>query len=319
VAITAVYDIKGRSGTPYLGTDTSIDVQYIVYTDNARQGEADILAANVLPNRGDVFSENAYLAAYQIKLKREDLNPTIWRATVTFKTDSLDPKEKDKQLYPNPMERPAVVEWDSVSYPVPAATTVEDYTPPGETEAVKAGSPVVNSAWDPFDPPVEKTEYNWTCTVSKFVPEAPTWLLDIPGTVNDGPFTVGGLPIAEGAARITSLRIGSLQRENGYTFVELKFGIEFRRKREPRTTGEVVPDPWILELENMGYNERPVSSYQSMGSQLLRIVDGNNKPVPNPVYLTADGYEATSVTPTTSVKRHFKIYRTSDFSQLPLT
>jgi len=319
MAIYAVPDIKGRSGKPYLGTDTETTVQYIVYTETKTQGEAAIMASGCLPNRGDVFSENAYLAAFQISLKREDANALMWRATIQYKTDSLDQKEKDKILYPNPCDRPAEVEWDAIGYQVPAVTTVEDYTPPGETVAVKAGSPIVNSAWDRFDPPAEKTDYHWSCSVTKFVSAVPVWLLSIPGTVNNASFTVDSLEVDAGCARITGLRIGRRQRENGFNYREVKLTLEFRRKRDERTTGEAVPDPWILELENMGYNERPSSTYQAAGPEQWRITDTNAKPVPVAVYLASDGAKATDLTPETTLKRHFKIYRTSDFSLLPLT
>lgn len=329
MAITAVPDIKGRSGKPYLGTDTETTVQYIVYTETKTQGEAAIMASGCLPSRGDVFSENAYLAAFQISLKREDANALMWRATIQYKTDSLDQKEKDKILYPNPCNRPAEVEWDAIGYQVPAVTTVEDYTPPGEADAYPAGSPIVNAAWDKFDPPAEKTDYHWSCSVTKFVSAVPVWLLSIPGTVNNASFTVDSLSVDAGCARITGLRIGRRQRENGFNYREVKFTLEFRRKRDARTPAEAilgVPDPWILEVENMGYNKRPLanpaaSAYQFCGDETAyeRIVDANNKPVPVPVYLTASGDVATDPTPATTTKRHFKIYRTSDFSQLPLT
>lgn len=319
MAITAVLDIKGRNGNPYLGTDTEINVPYIVYTDVSTQGETDILNSGALPARGDVFSENVYLSAYQCRLTREDTKATIWRAIITYKTDSLDQKEIDKQLYPDPTTRPAEVEWDAVGILVPAIMTVEDYTPPGETVVVKAGSPVVNSAWDMFDPPPEKTDFNWVCSVTKYVAAVPTWILDIPGTVNNSPFTVDSLPVAEGAARISGLRIGRRQRENGVNYRELKINIEFKRLREQRTAGEIVPLPWILELENMGYNTRSGSTYQAAGSTLERILDSAGNPVPSPVYLDLNGDEAISLTPTSTTKRHFQIYRTSDFNQLPLT
>ncbi|MES2788124.1 MAG: hypothetical protein V4719_00785 [Planctomycetota bacterium] len=318
MAITAKLDIKGRSGRPYLGTDTEVTVPYIVYTDDPTQGETAIRDSDCLPARGDAFDENAYLAAYQLTLKREDSNPLMWRANITFKTDSMDQKEKDKILFPDPTKRPAEVEWDAVGYQVPAVATVEDYTPPGAGAVVKAGSPVVNSAWDWFDPPAEKTDYHWVCTVTKMIPAAPVWLLDIPGTVNNTDFVIDGLAVPQGYARITGLRIGRRQRENGFNYREMKISIEFRRMREARSPGEEVPTPWILELENVGYNSRSGSTYLAAGADSERILDANDKPVPTPVYLDINGDEAIGLTPTTTTKRHFKIYRTSDFTQLPL-
>lgn len=319
MAITAVLDMRGRSGKPYLGTDTEITVPYIVYTENRSQGETDILNSGCLPARGDVFTENAYLAAFSITLKREDQHPLIWRATVTFKTDSLDQKEKDKQLYPDPTTRPAEIEWDATSYQVPATVTVEDFTPPGETEEVKAGAPVVNSAWDLFEQPPEKTDYYWTCTLTKLMSEVPSYVLDMPGRTNSADFTIDNVMVEGGCARIVGLRIGRRQRENGVNYREVKITIEFRAPREARDGETVVPGPYILELENMGFNERAGSSYQEMGPTQTPITDANGKNIKDPVYLTSTGEVATGLTPENTPRRHFKIYRSFDFNLLPLT
>lgn len=320
MAITAVLDMRGRSGKPYLGTDTEITVPYIVYTENRAQGETDILNSGCLPARGDVFTENAYLAAFSVTLKREDQHPLIWRATVTFKTDSLDQKEKDKQLYPDPTTRPAEIEWDAVSYQVPAIASAEDYTPPGLAIVVPAGTPIVNSAWDQFEQPPEKTAYYWQATVTKLMPIVPEWLLDVAGTVNDAEFVIDGLTIPEGWARITGLRIGRRQRENGVNYREVRITIEFRKQRAPRTEGEEVPTPYILELENMGFNERDGSTYLRAGTTKgTPITDGSGKAIKDPVYLDANGVEFIDLTADNAPRRHYKIYTTADFSQLPLT
>lgn len=322
MAITAVKDMRGRSGRPYLGSDTEIQVPYIVYTDSRAQGETDILNSGVLPLRGQVFPENAYLAAYSLSLKREDQNPIIWRAVVTYKTDSLDEKESEKQFYPDPTTRPAEIEWDAVGYEVPAVFTVEDFTPPGETENVPPGTLIRNSAWDPFDPPPMKTDFHWVANVTKFVPVVPYYTLAIPGTVNSDQYVLDNVPIAIGASRITGLRIGRRQRENGVNYRQLQLTIEFRPQRDKRFASEEVPTPWILELVDEGYNYRAVvgNSYLNAGSgEPARATDDEDRPSAGPVLLNGAGGPLTGATFETAVYRHYKIYRTSLFSQLPLS
>lgn len=317
MAIRAVLDIAGRTGKMYQGSDAEVTIPYIVFTDSRADDEAAILASGVLPNRGDLLATNTYLAASSCTLKREDKNPLVWRANVTFKPDSLN----QPAILPNPLERPAEVEWDAVAYTVPATETAEDYIPPGEADVVPAGSPIVNSAWDLFDPPAEKTAYYWVATLEKNVAAVPVWILDVAGCVNNSSYVIDDLPIAEGASRLVGVRIGRRQRENGFNFRQVRFAIEFRRLRPPRTPGEQVPLPWILELEDMGYNRNHViggSTYQTGGVTRTRILGTDNKPVPFPVHLDGTGDELASPTPTTTVKRHFKIYTTADFSQLPL-
>lgn len=72
MAITAALDIAGYQAKPYIGKDMETTVPYIVRTDSESQIEVDIMAADVLPDRGDVHPENAYLAAYECTLRRND-------------------------------------------------------------------------------------------------------------------------------------------------------------------------------------------------------------------------------------------------------
>lgn len=320
MAITAGLDIKGRTGRPYVGSDSEAVVCYIVYTDDPEQDEADIMAAGVLPKRGDRLRSNVYLAAESCSLKREDQCPTMWRATITFKQDSIDPKEQEKRDIPDPIDRPAEIEWDSIEYTVPADRSVEDYIPPGETQPVKAGSPVVNSASDQFDPPAEKTDYRWVAMVTKNVRVVPLWLLDYAGRVNNSMYTLDGILIAEGASRLTGVRIGPRQKEGDFPFRTIRFNIEFRDLREPRFKGEEIPLPWILELQDKGYNKNPwttTSTYFEGGPSKSSILGADGKPVSMPQFLDGKGSPLASLTPATAKHRCYKIYRTADFNQLP--
>lgn len=326
MAISAELDIKGWTSSPYLGTDTSVVVPYIVYTDTRTQTEQDIMASGVLPARGMPYGPNAYLAASGCNLKREDANPLVWRATVTYKTDSIDQKEKDKQDYPNPCDRPAEIEWDAVSYTKIQPETVEAYTLPytGET-STPAGAPILNSAGDIFDPPVEVTDYRWTATVTKFVAAVPTWILEMAGRVNAAPFVIDGLPVARMSARVVGIRIGKRMRDNGVNYREIKFTIEFREARESRYEDDKVPEPYILELQDEGYNFNTggagnqgrirvpnytaasvINTTEGVVSPTAVLLDGAGLPLEDP------DFESVVFLP-------FCVYRTADFSLLPLT
>lgn len=324
MSITAEVDIKGWNGSPYLGSDTNFEVPYLVFTTDLSERETAILTSGVLPSRGDIHPDNAYCAAFGLKLKRNDQQPLLWHATVTYKTDSLDDKEKEKQQYPNPLDRPCEITWDAVSYTKIITATVEDYTPPGGT-LIPAGTPIVNTALDPFDPPAEITDYRWVANVTKYVATVPTWILAMRGRVNNASYTIDGVSVDAMASRLVGIRIGKRSRENGINYRELHLTIEFLEQRESRFSGDSVPEPYILELLNEGYQYGSTTtarqrirtpSYSSTGVINTSTTDPGCT-VPHP--LTIDGDPEEFPDQTTAVFLPFCVYRTADFSQLPLT
>jgi len=319
MAITARPDRNGWTGSPYLGSDTSSEVPWIVYTTSLDERETAILASGVLPPRGEPHPDNAYMAAFSLKLKREKDQPLVWRATVTYKTDSLDEKEKEKQSIPNPIERPAEITWDAVSYTRPVLATVENYTPPGGT-LIEAGTPILNSAYDQFDPPPEITEYRWVANVTKMVEAVPTWLLEMPGRINNAPFVIDGLTVETRSARMIGMRIGKRARENGVNYRELSFTLEFREKRESRFSGDSVPEPYILELLNEGYNydTGTVRGRIRVPAYIASVISDTGDKCPHPVLLDAIGLPIEEPDFETAVFLPFSVYRSADFSVLPL-
>ncbi len=315
MTITAALDIAGWEGQGYLGSDTESTVPWIVYTTDLAERESAIMQSGVLPSRGAAHPDNAYLFAFACKLTREVKEPKLWRAKIQYKTDGLDDKEANKEFYPDPKNRPSEIDWDTVNYSIIADKTVENYKTKNMTETEKAGSPILNSAKDYYDPPPEKTQFNWVANVTKLIPHTvPNWFLNMPGRVNNSPFVIDGLQVQTGCARLVGARVGKKQRENGYPYRELKLVIEFRRPRSPRFAGEFIPPPFILELLDQGYNKR------SLSGVLTRITDSSNppRPVPQPVPLNGAGGVLTNPALATVKYRCHKIYETDDFSKLPL-
>lgn len=343
MAITVSLDRSGWSGNPWLGSDTTFDVPYIIETTSLNEREMQIIATGLLPSRGTVHPDNAYCAAASLKLTRNGDNPLIWRGVVTYKTDSMPAKESEKLAIPNPLDRPCEIVWNAVSYTKPIAATVEAYTSPNGTDSsvgtitgtassaitgtlYPAGTPIITTANEPFDPPVEVTDYRWTATVTKFLPSVPNYLLGFPGRVNSAAYVIDGLSVATMASRLIGLTIGKRERENGVTYRQVQFTIEFKEPHEARWVGEPVPEPYIAYVLNEGYKWYDSGGLVTSGRIRLppltsgglintSTTDPNN---PSPCHLDRDGTPIEPGTYLNTLYLPFKVYRTADFSLLPL-
>lgn len=323
MTITAALDRKNWTGQPYIGKDMTYDVPWIVKTTDLNEGASAIRDSGVLPRRGDALPEDTYCSAFTCALKRDEIQPLIWRAVITYKPDSLDEKEREKQQFPNPCERPAEIEWDSVGYEVVVDKTVEDYTPPGRT-LIRAGTAIVNTALDEFDPPVTETEYYWTASFTKMLPAVPGWVMGFAGRVNNSDFMIDGILVPEGCARMIGLHIGKRQRENGFPFRELRGTIEFRTTRETRFTGDSVPTPFITEIKNQGYHFGSVSTARGrIRTPVFSSTGVVNETATDPVCavpwpLDSAGQPIEDPDFDNTYFLQFRTKRTADFSVLPL-
>jgi hypothetical protein len=323
MAIYATTSIRGRDGKPYLGSDTQFTEHLNIFTDSADQGVAEILASGVIPARGTRHPVYVYCAAFDADLKQEDLSPRVWRCKILYKTDSIPQSETNKSVYPNPLDRPAEFEWDAVGYQKIITATVEDYTPPGGA-LIKAGTPIRNSAIDRYDPPIEITDYRFTCTATKFIKEVPIWVLFMAGRVNRNAYRIDGVDVPPMASRIVGLRIGKFMRDNGVDCREVRLTIEFRDPRDSRYVDDKVPEPYILEVQDEGYN---YWNLPGGGASRGRIRIPNYKgaiinttltdPVaPVPVLLDGHGMPLISPDFSNTVLTPWCVYRTADYSSL---
>lgn len=203
-------------------------IQTSVKTDN----EATILASGLLPALYEPDPDNSYRTARRIVISQIDDTCLAWIATVTYSSESLTggTQDDDKVKELNPIDRRAKIRWNSAQY-----TKVFDKD--------TSGNAVVNSAGDPFDPPVEIESSRWQVTIQKNVSAVPTYVLTYQDAINSDSFTLQGITVAVRCARVTHIEISDLQKENDIEFYTFTYSMEFNK------------DTWRKKVPDMGYRK----------------------------------------------------------------
>lgn len=249
-------------------------------------------------------AENPLMTRRGLTARHDPKTKLYWLCDVKWSSALLSQAERDRAIE-NPLDRPPLVDWSSRD----------------EIEAMFAdidGLATVNSAGDYYDPPLERIVGNWTATIEANVATVPAFILDYANAVNDDSFTIDGITIPVGAARVAAIGIPSDMEENGVEFRKFSYTLEFMRPHpvdytqvlNPEDGSPVDPEPWDAVPLDQGLRE--VTS-----DGIAQIADDEGNFVNSPVMLDGAGGRLANPTPTT-VKyfRHRKNYR-KNFDVLP--
>lgn len=191
------------------------------------------------------------------------------------------------ELNTTPTSDPAIITWST-----------EQFQKPAEFDA--SGNAVVNSAGDKFDPPALMDDSRRIVTVQKNMSAVPTWILTYQDAVNNDTFSVGGVSIAIGQAKMQSVNVSVRKTRNLTNFYEVTFTMHLQK------------DGWVLSIVDAGYRKKVGTGRE--------IITNTDKTLPTtPVALDGSGGVLANPTAATIVYRDFTVYETKAFSSLPLT
>jgi hypothetical protein len=213
--------------------------------------------------------------AYCVDISVDPTGPwKIWTVTANYTTE--------REVTLNPLSEPAVIVWGSEQFQKPSVID-------------KDGHLIVNSAGDPFDPPAMMDDARVSVTVTKNVSSIPSWILSYHNTVNSDSFTIDGVSVAAGKAKIQAVSCGERQSRAGVSFRVVSFSMTFRY------------EGWKLEPLDAGMRKISGSTRVAIANADAPVpLDGTGQPIPEPTYLNA-------------VYGTFSVYRTTTFASLPLT
>jgi hypothetical protein len=232
-----------------------------------------------LPVIGSLHPDD--MQAWCVSLRVENSNP--WKGwTVTAEYTS------EREITEDPTAEPAAITWSSEQFQRPV---IYD----------NSGNAVVNSAGDPFDPPVMMDDSRPVVTISKNLAVVPAWILAYQDAVNSDAFYVDGITVGAGLAKVQSVTVGEVQRRNNISFRVVNLVIHLER------------NGWLVEAQDVGFRELGYGGRQN----ILNDVDSERPSAPVPL----DGAGAHIVDPTsaTNVTMSFSVYATQVFSALPLS
>jgi hypothetical protein len=169
--------------------------------------------------------------------------------------------------------------------------------------ADKDDNAITNSAGEYFDPMPTIDDSRRVVTVEKNLTTVPTWILDYQDAVNSDTFTIDGVSITAGKAKMQRVSVGPVERRNTTAFRNVRFTIALQR------------DGWDLSLLDIGYTQKNATDPDKR--EQITMDDGTDPKLP--FLLDGNGRKLDNPSPTTAVYRTFAVYKTRAFSTLPLT
>lgn len=252
--------------------------KFRVTSNDKTDGPFEVGSTSGLPLIGSAHPEDAN--AFCVELTVENTDPFAgWTVTANY--------SDERQIDDDPTNDEAEISWGSEQFQKPAVFDLNNNL-------------ILNSAGDPFDPPAMMDDSRRVVTVSKNLAVVPAWILDYQDAVNSDVFSVDGLSIGVGKAKMQSVTVSPKQRRNSTVFRVVNFTIHLQR------------DGWLLDILDAGFR-RIVSG----GRENIRNQDGEL--ITAPVPLNGFGQPIANPTVTNCVFRSFTVYKTRAFSSLPLT
>lgn len=293
----------GLTGTAS-GTVFTEKWTYRVKMTSATDTPWTVMTTGGFPTYLQQHGDNPLMTRRDLTCKKDAKTKWYYIVDVDWSSATLTQEERDRETE-DPTDRPAQVDWSSRD----------------EIEAIYSdidGLATVNSAGDYYDPPLERVVGCWTASVKKNVASVPASILDYANAVNDASFTLDGITIPQGAARIASIGVPSEMEENGVEYRQFSYTLEFKAPHpidytqcfDPSDGSPVDPEPWDDVILDQGLRE-------IVSDGVAQITDDEGNFVNSPVLLDGSGGRLADPTPANAVYfRHRKHYRL-DFSVLP--
>ena len=254
--------------------------KFRVTSNDKTDGPFEVGSTSGLPLIGSAHPEDAN--AFCIELTVENTEPYAgWTVTANYSDERV--------IDDNPTDDAAEINWGSEQFQKVAVVD-------------RDGNLIVNSAGDLFDPPAMIDDSRRVVTVSKNLATVPSWILDYQDAINSDTFTIDGISIGVGKAKMQAVTVGPKQRRNSTVFRTVTFTIHLQR------------DGWVLDILDAGFNRIPTGD---TSNRVPITLDGVLPSAPYP--LNGAGAPLKNPSPTNCVFRSFNVYKTRTFSTLPLT
>jgi hypothetical protein len=192
----------------------------------------------------------------------------------------------------DPLSEPARISWSGENFQQVAVVDIDD-------------NPILNSAGDPYDPPLMKDFSRPVATIRKNIASAPAWILTSHDAINSDEFVIDGLTCEVGKAKLKRADISEWQYRNGIAYRELTLVIHFAK------------DGWTRKVLDAGFRRK----YNDTERELITLTaeDGTPQYPSGPVPLDGSGVELTDPTPSTCVYNSHDLDESIAFSSLPLS
>jgi hypothetical protein len=219
-----------------------------------------------------------------VRVRQQAGEPRHWQIEAEYSTAPIDQDEQEE----NPLNRPVKRKWTTNKYRQAIDKDIN-------------GQAILNSAGDPYDPPLEVDRSHWTCSFVANVADVPAYILDYEDAINNASIMIGGIPAAQYTAKIDEIDISELKIEGDYEYYEFGFTLEFRREKW---------NPVKVLDQGMRYKS---------GSDRKQIMDNSTpaRPVSSAKLLDGAGAVLANPSVSTAVYNSHTCYYAKPFNVLP--
>jgi len=272
--------IRKRSGKNSKGIRTYTIVKQFTAETQADANEYLVGSHPSVTPIGRGHDTDPYAYCINISVDGPDAQDGFANWTVTEEYDSV------YELAENPVFEPAQIEWDGEKF---EEVAVYDNT----------GDAIINSAGDPYEN-VMRERTRRVVSIRKNVSSVPTWIITAEDAVNSSAFTVDGITVPTGMAKLGAPKLGAWQIRNGIRYREMSMQMTLNK------------DGWNLQPMEVGFR------YRNGSGDLVKAVSDDGTDPTNPVCLKADGTLLANPTPSTVVYGDWDVYPEFNFNTLPL-
>lgn len=259
---------------------------FIVHT-NSIDTEDTIAAHASTPDLGDSHPDDAFAICVGRQIKQVDDSNYDWIISCRYATDW---ENVESETDPNNFRQ--VVTWGT------------QFVQTVLTKDVVTDEAIVNTAGDPFDPPLMTDRPLTTCNITTNANAIPTWLFSLRNKVNDAALTIRGVTVPKKTALIRGLTISDERYKNG----TLYYRIEIELLIDEQGHDVKVLNDGLHELDTL-----------RSGTEKRTHIMFDGEPISQPVPLDADGKRIDSDDlPMNAIILNFAQYAEADFSVLNL-
>lgn len=256
--------------------------RYIVKCNTQIETEANVIAAG--PSLGDLHPDDSFAVCIQQKPTQIKNLPTHYWLNVKYSTlwDQIETED-------DPADWRDKVRVGTVYHERPLVN-----------DAI-SGDAVLNTAGDPFDPPLMHEVALTSISVTKTYSSRPTWLFSHRNTRNDAAITIGGTSIGLGEGRIRDVTIDDEKHSNSFPYYQATIEVE---------VDDI--DTHQANVLNDGMNQLVE---ESPGNWIKRPCMVREEPAQSPQPLDALGRQIDATTlPATAVVLQWQRYPLSDWT-----
>jgi len=269
----------GREGGGDLSGSITHTQLYRVRTDNRFDDQVTVLQAAALPFLGQPYPNDPSSYCNSLRARNEGASPYFWTVTATY--------SNEREASDSPLDDPIEYQW-----------ATEQFQEVADTD--RNGQGIVNSAGDPFDPPIMRDNSRRTVTITSNEAFVPTWILSYQDAVNSDAINVDGLSVAAGQAKCQQVSVSPIRQRNDVTFRIVTLTIHLNN------------DGWGFKILDQGFRERDDDNKLQ---QITNEADGSEPTAP--VLLDGSGKAQTDPTVASAVFLDYDIYPSLSFAALP--